>query len=85
MNVMEKNRTEFTLAPIVDGIEDILGVADDVDAVYLGFLGQFEGAEKSILINSYDDIQSFQADYIIIAGNSPKPFKGNIPIIFELE
>lgn len=32
--------------------------------------------------NSYDNIKSFQVNYTIIAGNSPEPFSGVIPIIF---
>jgi hypothetical protein len=35
--------------------------------------------------NSYENIKSFQVDYTIIAGNSPEPFSGVIPIIFEFE
>ena len=46
-DVMEKNHTEFTLIPINNGIDEALQSLDGLDAVYLGFLGKFEGPEKS--------------------------------------
>jgi len=48
--IMEKNDTKYTALPIKQNIDDILNNLKDVDAVYLGHLGKFEGEEKVRLI-----------------------------------
>ena len=48
--IMEKNNTQYTALPIKQNIDDILNHLKDVDAIYLGHLGKFEGKEKGRLI-----------------------------------
>ena len=49
-DIMEKNQTEFISIPVSKGIEEVLDSLDKIDAVYFGFLGRFEKAEKIQLI-----------------------------------
>ena len=44
---MAKNNTTYKTLPIDRGIDDVLNNLDDIDAVYLGQLGKFEGAKKN--------------------------------------
>jgi len=48
--IMEKNNTSYTALSIKQNIDDILNNLENVDAVYLGHLGKFEGKEKVRLI-----------------------------------
>jgi len=48
--VMEKNNTQYTALSVKQGINDVLNNLKDIDAVYLGHLGKFEGKEKVRLI-----------------------------------
>jgi outer membrane protein len=47
---MAQNNTTYKTLPIDRGIDDVLNNLDDIDAVYLGQLGKFEGAKKIELI-----------------------------------
>jgi len=44
--IMEKNNSDFTTIPIKQNINDVLNNLSEIDAVYLGHLGKFEGEEK---------------------------------------
>ena len=48
--VMNRNKTEFAALPVTNGINDVLNALEGIDAVYVGYLGKFEGAEKNKLI-----------------------------------
>ena len=51
-NIMEKNQTSFELVPMTANIEEVLtSVSDDVDALYLGYVGPFEGEAEGQLID----------------------------------
>ncbi len=50
-NVMAETGSEFVPLPVREGIEDVLSSLDGVDAIYLGYLEQFEGDEKVHLID----------------------------------
>lgn len=55
-DVMKKNRTSLVLIPFTDKIEALSMVArQDIDAVYIGYLGPHEGAEKRAFINAVNE------------------------------
>lgn len=52
-DVMDKNQTSFELVPMGAAIENVLSsVSEEVDALYLGYLGPFEGETKGQLIDA---------------------------------
>lgn len=44
--LMKRNRTAYVNIPVSRGIGDVLDSLEGVDAVYLGYLGRFEGVKK---------------------------------------
>ena len=47
-SIMEKHRADFKPIPITNSIDDALNELEDIDAVYLGFLGKFEQTDERI-------------------------------------
>jgi outer membrane protein TolC/ABC-type uncharacterized transport system substrate-binding protein len=48
--IMKENNTTYTILPVKQSIDDVVSNLKDVDAVYLGHLGRFEGRDKVRLI-----------------------------------
>lgn len=51
-DIMKKNSAAYIQLPAKHSIADVLGALGDVDAVYLGYMGRFEGPEKQRLIQA---------------------------------
>ncbi len=53
--IMKKNNAEYVRLPARHAITDVLAALGDVDAVYLGYMGRFEGNEKIQLIRALNE------------------------------